>query len=151
MSRHLFRIVALVLALGLQSQVASAQTSSWNWLFGQQDSRLTASSIVVGAAADGAYWAMRRKVWYGGIRTHHFISQWGAYGISSVGCAALFPIVGTIWVNRPLTPREAYVGIANCFVPFIGGWFVEAYLPHTAWYDGTPARVVHVRHHHHHK
>ena len=57
----------------------------------------------------------------------------------------LYPIIGTVWLNRPLTPREAYVGMANCAVPFIGGWIVDAILPHDAWTDGTPPKPM--RHH----
>jgi hypothetical protein len=48
-------------------------------------------------------------------------------------------------INRPLTPREAYTGIADCVVPFVGGWIVDTMLPHDAWTDGKPVKKV--RHH----
>jgi hypothetical protein len=150
MSRHLFRIIALVLAMGLQSQVVRAQDNSWNWLFGHQDPRLTATGIVVGLGTEGEYLALRRRVTFSGQRIHP-ITVLGAYTLATGACAALFPIVGTIWLNRPLTPREVYMGMADCVVPFIGGWWVDAVLPHTAWYDGTPAPVVYRHHHHHYK
>jgi hypothetical protein len=153
MSRHLFRIIALVLALGLQSQVVRAQDSTWGtwgWLFGNQDPRLTATGIAVGLGTEGIYVAMRHKIWYNkGTATAYTgrpITVLGAYTLTTGACAALFPIVGTIWMNRPLTPREVYRGMADCVVPFIGGWFVDATLPHTAWYDGTPVPVVRHRH-----
>ena len=50
-------------------------------------------------------------------------------------------------MNRPLTPREMYDGVGDCIVPFIGGYIVDAMLPHDAWTDGTPPQPVH----HHHK
>lgn len=150
MSRQLFRIIALVLAIGLQSQVARAQDQTWSWLFGHQDPRLTATGLAVGLGSDAAYFALRHKVWYNGVRIHHGITPLGAYAFTTVGCAAVFPIVATMWLNRPLTPREAYRGMADCVIPFIGGWIVDMYLPHTAWYDGTPARVAYHHHHHHH-
>jgi len=150
MSRHLFRIIALVLAIGVQSQVARAQENTWGWLFGHQDPRLTYSDIAAGLAADGGYLALRRKVWYNGVSMHHGITSLGAYGFTTVGCAAIFPMIATVWLNRPLTPREAYRGMADCVIPFVGGWIVDAYLPHTAWYDGTPTPVVYYHHHHHH-
>ncbi len=67
-----------------------------------------------------------------------------AYGATAAGCVVAYPFIGTIVLNRPLTPREFYIGAADCVVPFLGGWWVDTYLPHTAWYDGTPEK-------HHHK
>lgn len=66
--------------------------------------------------------------------------------MTAAGCIALYPIIGTLVLNRLLTPREAYVGMAECVVPVIGGWFVDAILPHDAWTDGTPPKKVR-RHH----
>jgi hypothetical protein len=77
--------------------------------------------------------------------------SWGAvYGITALGCAVVYPMIATAVLNRPLTPREAYDGIANCVLPFIGGWIMDAWLPHTAWIDGTApaAPPHHLRHHH---
>ena len=60
--------------------------------------------------------------------------------VTTYACAVVYPFVGTVMLNRPLTPRETYDGIADCVVPFIGGWIVDAMLPHDAWTDGTPRR-----------
>jgi hypothetical protein len=65
-----------------------------------------------------------------------------AWGVTSFGCAVVFPMVATVVLNRPLTPREAYVGMADCVVPFIGGWLADAALPHDAWTDGGPPPKV---------
>jgi hypothetical protein len=60
--------------------------------------------------------------------------------VTSAAFAVVYPMVGTVVLNRPLTPREAYVGMAGWVVPFIGGWLVDAALPHDAWTDGLPQR-----------
>ncbi len=36
-----------------------------------------------------------------------------AYAVTTAGCIVLYPIIGTLVLNRPLTPREAYVGMAE--------------------------------------
>lgn len=150
MKRLILAALALVFVMGLQPQAARAQSNTqpnnanvWTWLWGNQDPRLTGVGIGLGAAATAVSFAATAH--------HHarfgngvFISAWAA---TAAGCAAVYPIVGTIVVNRPLTPREAYVGIANCFVPIVGGWLVDAWLPHDAWTDGLPPPKK-ARHHH---
>lgn len=149
MNRNGLRLAAVILAIGLQTGLARAQDNSlFGWLFGHQDPRLTATGIVVGLGADGAGYALSHKHGHPPTR---IASPGTAYGITAFGCAVLYPILGTIAVNRPLTPREAYVGIANCVVPIIGGWIVDASLPHTAWNDGVPERLHrHYRRYHRH-
>jgi hypothetical protein len=93
----------------------------------------------VGGAAAGASYAMTRK--HGNPPVRH-VSLGTAYGVTAFGCAVVYPIVATVVLNRPLTPREAYVGMADCVVPFIGGWLVDASLPHDAWIDGLPEKTA---------
>ncbi len=148
MNRHLWRATALILAIGLHSQAARAEEHSiWSFLFGNQDPRLTATGIAVGVGADVGSYALYHK--HGSPPTR-IASPGMAYAITAYGCAVVYPILATIVVQRPLTPREAYVGFANCVVPIIGGWIVDASLPHTAWNDGLPDVVPHHRHHHYH-
>lgn len=152
MKRFIFAALALVMAIGLQLQSAHAQTNDWNansnafwnWLSHGQDPRLTVVGIGVGLGADGASWALTRKH---GSPPHRNMTWGAAYGVTTFGCAVVYPMVATVVLNRPLTPREAYDGIADCVVPFIGGWLVDAWLPHTAWVDGTPPPPP-ARHHH---
>jgi hypothetical protein len=144
MKRSILAVLALVLAIGLLPQTAHAQDNNfWSWLFGRQDPRLTAVGIGLGIGADVASFELTRKHGYPGVRS---LTPLGAYGATSAACVVAYPFVATIVLNRPLTPREAYVGMANCIVPFLGGWFVDASLPHTAWYDGTPEKPVHKHH-----
>jgi hypothetical protein len=138
MKRSLLAALALVLAIGLQPQAARAQDNGWNglwsWLSHGQDPRLTAVGIGVGTASTAASFAATAHH-HGHIGNGVFISAWA---VTSYGCAVVYPFVGTIVLNRPLTPREAYVGMADCVLPFVGGWIVDAALPHDAWTDGLP-------------
>ncbi len=46
--------------------------------------------------------------------------------MTTIGCMAVAPIVGTVVLNRPLTLREGQVLAGSCVVPIIGGWLVNA-------------------------
>ena len=99
------------------------------------DHRLKVVSIGVGAASTAAYLASTIGTGDGNTAA---LSQGGAIALTTVGCMALSPIVGTIVVNRELTMREAHVMAASCVVPIIGGWLVEAaYDAHPEWEAGV--------------
>lgn len=143
----LLRAAALIVAIGLHSQAVRAEDNPiLNFLFGHQDPRLTATGIGIGIASTGASYALTHKH---GVPATRIASPGIAFAVTSFGCAAVYPIIGTIVVQRALTPREAYTGIAGCIIPFIGGWIVDNTLPHTAWYDGLPeGHAVRSRHRH---
>jgi hypothetical protein len=64
----------------------------------------------------------------------------GAVVVTTAGCLALSPIVGTALTQRELTYREAYGLFADCIIPFIGAWLVEkAFEAHPEW---EPDRAV---------
>jgi len=141
MKRTFIAALVLIFAIGLMPQAARAQDSNVcnnsfiNWLNAGQDCRLFWASvgISIGTGVGGYYLT----------KTHGYpktqpVSDGVAYGITTYACAVLYPFVGTWFLNRPLTPREMYDGVAGCVVPIIGGPVVDAWLPHTAWIDGTP-------------
>lgn len=131
------RAAAVILAIGLHSQAVRADENPlWRFLFGHDDPRLTATGIGLGIASTGASYALTHKHGVPAVRT---MSPGAAFGVTTFGCMVLYPIIGTIALQRELTPREAYSGILGCVVPFIGGWIVDQTLPHNAWYDGVPA------------
>lgn len=147
MKRHLWLAAALILAMGLPSGTAYAGDDSlWTFLFGRQDPRLTATGIAVGVAGTGASYALAHKH---GVPATRIASPGIAVAVTTYGCAVVYPIAATIVMQRALTPREAYMGLADCVIPFVGGRIVDATLPHTAWYDGVPERPHWHRHHHH--
>ena len=113
------------------------------------DHRLKVVSIGVGAASTAAYFGINN--WHWRWQNTAALSQGGAIALTTVGCMALSPIVGTIVVNRELTMREAHVMAASCVVPIIGGWLVEAaYDAHPEW-EGAAVKPHKARHHHHKK
>lgn len=149
MHRQVLRAAALILAIGLHGQAVRADDNPiLKFLLGNQDPRLTATGLGIGAASTGASYALTHKH---GVPATRIASPGFAYAITSYGCAVVYPIIGTIVLHRELTPREAYAGIAGCFIPFIGSWIVEQTLPHTAWYDGMPPGHPWRHHGHRHR
>jgi hypothetical protein len=110
------------------------------------DRHLIVPGLAVGAATTGAYFAIRN---HGGGGPHRF-TQLSAFGLSTVGCMALTPIVSGIVVQRELTRREVHVMLANCVVPFVGGWLMNAYFDRHPERDSVPPPVDAMRHHHRH-
>lgn len=149
MKRSIFIALALIMLMGLQPQAARAQDNGWNafwtWFSHGQDPRLTVVGIGLGAAGTAAGYLITEKHGNPGVR---HVSVGTAYGVTAYGCVVVYPFLGTWALNRPLTPREAYVGMADCVVPIIGGWFVDSILPHDAWTDGTPPKPVRPAKHH---
>ena len=113
MRRLLLAGLALVIAIGLQARVARAQSNTWNdfwtWINHGQDPRLTWVGIGVGGAATAAGYVMTKK--HGNPPVRH-VSVGTAYGVTTFGCMVVYPMVATVVLNRPLTPREAYIGMA---------------------------------------
>jgi hypothetical protein len=140
MKRAVIAALALVFAVGLMPPAARAQDNSWNalwaWLSHGQDPRLFWGGVGIGVGTGVAGYYLTKKH---GVPAHRPLSFGAAYGVTTYGCAVAYPFVGTWLLNRPLTPREMYDGVADCVVPVIGGWIVDAMLPHDAWTDGTPA------------
>jgi hypothetical protein len=106
----------------------------WGWWstmpWTVRDPRLASSNFVVGAGATGAYFALRS----GHKHVHHGIhSGAGAYAVTSMACAAVSPIVGTIVTQRHLTQREVFVSTANCVVPILGGWWMNYWFDYYGW------------------
>lgn len=150
MKKILLALVTAVFALGVMSHGAEAAkkkttvvvTPWWGWGWnGTQwvwtgpwtvrDPKLAASNFWVGAGATGAYFALRDG--RHAVNASGTTSSGFAYGATAIGCAALSPIVGTLVVNRPLTTREVFISTANCAVPFVGGWVMNAWFDRNGW------------------
>jgi hypothetical protein len=142
MKRFLLAALAMALALGLHPQAARAQSSTTsaypflNWWGHGQDPRLTAAGIGIGIGTGVWGYFLTEKH---GNPGHARMTTLGAYGATTGACIIAYPFIGTVVLNRPLTYREVYMGLADCIVPFVGSYLVDTYLPHTALYDGGPA------------
>lgn len=121
MNRKLAILAAALAAFAFTCQGADAKSRKHKNI----DPTITAVAIGVGAASTAAYF---------GIRNTHGITSAGAWGLTTIGCAALSPIVATAVLNRPLSYREAHILVGSCVIPLVGGWLVnEAYNAHWLW------------------
>ena len=133
MNRKLALIAAVVAAFAFTSQGAEAGSGR------HVDKRLAAVAIGVGAASTATYFAINKWRWKG-WNNGTGITRLGAWGLTTIGCAAVSPMVATVVVGRPLTMREGHVLIGSCVVPIIGGLLVNAaYEAHPEW---EPAPVT---------
>jgi hypothetical protein len=147
MKRTILAALALIMAIMLQPQSARAASTDVDcnnglisWLAHGQDCHLFWGGVGIGVGTGVASYYLTKKR---GTPPHRPMTAWAAYGITTYACAVAYPFVGTVLLNRPLTPREMYIGVGECIVPFIGGWLVDTYLPHDAWTDGKPVKVAH--------
>jgi uncharacterized membrane protein len=102
-----------------------------------------AGSVGVNGAANATYASQAYRG--GGYQGGGMAGAWAAG--TTFGCMALSPIVAGALVNanehRQLTSREVHVMLADCAIPFVGGWLMGKY------WDGLEARqhvTGHVQH-----
>jgi len=105
------------------SSVASRPSS----LASSPSRNVASASNGVNGAASGTYVA---EAYRGGEYQGALVAKfWGAG--TTFGCMALSPIVAGLIVNnnehRQLTSREVHVMLADCTIPFVGGWLMGKY------------------------
>ena len=116
-------------ALGQNSVVASpgAKAAPAPHASHVQSRSVRVGTTGVNGAATGTY---ASQAYRGG--GYQGASVAGAWGVGTTfGCMALSPIVAGALVNanehRELTSREVHVMLADCTIPFIGGWLMGKY------------------------
>jgi hypothetical protein len=86
-----------------------------------------AGSNGVNGATTGTY---VMEAYRGGDYQGALVSKFWGVG-TTFGCMALSPIVAGALVNanehRQLTSREVHVMLADCTIPFVGGWLMGKY------------------------
>src|SRR5665647_606262 len=110
MNRKLAIFAAVIAAFAFTCQGADAKSRR------HIDKRLTAVSIGVGAASTATYFALNDWHWNHWDSSRAGITSLGAWGATTLGCAALSPIVATAVLKRPLKFREAHILIGSCVV-----------------------------------
>ena len=135
-TRKFALFAAAIAALAVTTQAADAGGRR------HVDGRVRAVEIGVGAASTAAYFALNDWNWkWDSGRSG--ITAIGAWGATTIGCAAVSPIVATVVLDRPLSNREAGILIGSCVVPIIGGWLVNAaYNAHPEWEPAPPPEQV---------
>jgi hypothetical protein len=130
MNRKLAIFAAVIAAFAFTCQGADAGGRR------EIDPRITGVAIGVGAASTATYFAINNWRW-NGWNNSSGLTSFGAWGATTIGCAALSPIVATVVLNRPLSIREAHILVGSCVVPIVGGWLVnEAYNANPQWEPG---------------
>lgn len=93
------------------------------------DARIFWSGVLVGGAMTATYYSIDH-VRHLKVKGDGRNFNTGAYGLTTVGCMALTPMVAAAWVHntegRPLTQREAMGMGADCVIPFVGGYLINA-------------------------
>ena len=130
--RRLAIFAAIVAAFTFASQGAQAHGPR------HINKKLKVVAIGVGAASTATYFAINDWRWRDWNNSSG-LTRLGAWGATTLGCAAVSPIVGTIVLNRALTMREAHVLVGSCVVPIVGGLLVNAvWEAHPEWEPGKP-------------
>ena len=129
-------VVAGALAALVAGSQSAAAEGLFELLFGKGSPNVTVAKVGVNAAATGTDIA---GTYQGGhYQGHTTALAWGVG--TTVGCMSLSPIVAGFLVNanehRQLTSREVHIMLADCTIPFVGGWLMEKY------WDSLEARAA---------
>jgi hypothetical protein len=137
-----FLALATVLAMfGLAAQTGTANA----FLLKDRSPNVTAAQLVVGLGTTGAYWALANRHHHWNHNKFRFSAKW--YGLTTVGCMSLTPILGAALVGanegRELRSSEVFMMLGDCAVPILGGLFWKAMFdanPHWDRGTGGPTR-----------
>jgi hypothetical protein len=125
--------------IGIAALVLICQSANATPRRHRSEPGLTAASVAVGVGSTAGFFALRDWKLRGSGRVNGFTAT-GAAVVTTMGCLALSPIVGTVLIGRELTYREAYGLTADCIIPFIGSWLVDkAFDAHPGWDEGRPS------------
>ena len=140
MKRILSVFAVMISALALSGQSVQAQRMNHD---------LVVVSVATGAAATVGFFALTNWTWNSnwGSAAQGGLTVGGAYALTSVGCAVVAPMVGTLVVKRALTAREANLMVVGCFVPIVGPLVLNAvYDANPQWFaPPAPVRVARVK------
>jgi hypothetical protein len=133
----------LGLAMGVATLGLVAQGGTANaFLLNDRSPNVQAGQIIAGLGMTAAYYG---AICNNGFRNcARFTSSHALkyYGLTTVGCIALSPIIGGLLVSynekRELRSSEVFMMTADCLVPIIGGWIMKAaFDAHPEWDAGT--------------
>jgi hypothetical protein len=133
------RRAAIVASLIAAAVVVNRPASAEDFFLFQRHPKIDRRVATVGIGASivgtGAYFAIKEG--------HNGPSpDWSAWGITTVGCMVLGPMVAAAFVpERQLTSREVLVMEGSCIVPIVGGLLVNGLFDANPQWE-APARPV---------
>ena len=138
MRKSLIGLAMAVATFGLVGQASTANA----FLLNDRSPNVMAGQLIAGLSMSAVYFS---KVCHNGFNNcARFDSarslKW--YGLTTVGCMALSPILGGLFVSmnerRELRSSEVFMMTADCVVPIIGGLIMKAaFDAHPEWDAGT--------------
>jgi len=135
-------LLGLTVAIAAFSGLVAQSSKADAFILTKRSPNLLAGQIIVGAGMSAVYWTQicSRNFHHCANFTSPKALKW--YGITTVGCMALTPIVAGLLVSanerRELRSSEALGIAADCVLPIIGGWIMQSlYNAHPEWDAGT--------------
>ena len=127
-----------VASFGLVAQGGTANA----FLLGDRSPNVTAGQIIAGGGMTAAYFALTCNRNFSNCARFGSARSLKWYGLTTVGCFALSPIIGGLLVSanekRELRSSEVFMMVGDCVVPIIGGWLMKAaFDAHPEWDAGT--------------
>lgn len=138
MKKSLIALATAVATLGLVGQASTANA----FLLKDRSPNVQAGQIIAGLGMSAVYFTQTCNRNF--TRCARFDSarslKW--YGLTTVGCFALSPIIGGLLVSanekRELRSSEVFMMVGDCVVPIIGGWLMKAaFDANPQWDAGT--------------
>ena len=141
MKKSLIALATAVATLGLVAQASTANA----FLLSNRSPNVTAGQLIAGGSMAAVYWTQtcNRNFSRCARFSSHRALKW--YGLTTVGCMALSPIIGGLLVSynehRELKSSEVLMMTADCVLPIIGGWIMKSVTDaHPEWDAGTGRR-----------
>ena len=138
MKKSLIALATAVATLGLVAQAGTANA----FLLKDRSPNVTAGQIIAGAGMTAAYYAAICNNNFNRCARFDSARSLKYYGLTTVGCMALSPIIGGLLVSmnekRELKSSEVFMMVGDCLVPIIGGWLMKAaFDANPQWDAGT--------------
>jgi hypothetical protein len=138
MRKSLIALATAVATLGLVGQASTANA----FLLRDRSPNVVAGQLIAGLGMTAAYYSAicNRDFSHCARFTSHRALKY--YGLTTVGCMALSPIIGGLLVSynekRELRSSEVFMMTADCILPILGGWIMKAaFDAHPEWDAGT--------------
>lgn len=141
MKKSLIALALAVMTFGLVGQARPANA----FLLNDRSPNVTAGQLIAGLSMTAAYFAAtcRHDFNHCARFTSHRALKY--YGLTTVGCFALSPIIGGLLVSanerRELRSSEVFMMVGDCVVPIIGGLIMKAAFDANPQWDAGTGRA----------